>query len=557
MSALDTARPAARSSMWRHLAAAGLGAALLPATCLAAEIDWALVDRGCAGNRSAISIACGSLGVYHLVDVDTAAGCQPVASGREEPGRYVAGHLTGFSIDAALPARPADPSAAGAAAQPDRAFAAREPVPPGRGAAAGLVARDDAAVSRRVPAWIAVVDFAGVHGKSTSWLVSQVAGPSVSTTLSVLDDPALAALGSPGDFHVLAKLCEIAEWVDVDKVPPPRAVNMSFGRGLREGEGNGGPSCNPGTAVCQIYKVIDHLRGLGTAFVAAAGNHREMLFPAGLDNVLAVGMLELNSFFASGQVGPAWETPPAVGALVPGNGLCFGTWAAPSGSSYASALLTGWLSEVLERRPWLDPLSGGAWAPRWLPARGCFALSRGNEVFPWCNETIRELFQGLLGANADKCWSAASAASGSLPASPGGPEPQPPISSFTAWTADTSPAPESDPCVPCVGILRLAFAATELELNLSQSGPMPAGTILHGVYLRVGDEFRDLSLSPARLLDIQQGKLSRLVLAEPDSILVPGQQPSLWYEMKTDPFVNCRSSADCFWSSTPIFLPSR
>ena len=471
------------------------------------------------------------------------------------------GPLPEFSALPELNEEPAGPLVPNASNQTDPAdpFGPAEALFSRAGGGAGTLAGGFAiakpVATKRLPPWIAIIDFAGVHGATTSWLAGQVAGHSASTSLLVLDDPALSSLGPVGDFHVLAKLCQIAEGVDFRGMAAPVAVNMSFGRGLRAGEGNGGPGCDATGASCQVSRVISYLRAKGSNFVASAGNHQDVLFPGSLADVVEVGMLALNAFFASGAVLPAWETPPTSTGLLPGNGLCLGHWAAPAGSSYSAAMFTGWITALREHQKRIDPLTGGAWAPKWHAGLQCYVLSQGAQLFPWCNPKITEIFNGLHGANAGPCWESAGGAGGAYAVAPGQPEAQPGIRSFTTWTTETHPTPESDPCVPCVGSVNLA--QSELELNLSQSAAIPEGTSLEGVYLRVGAEFLELSLSPAQLQSIEAGTIGQLVLSGSGSLVAPGEQPSLWYEMKDDPAADCATPNVCFWSSTPIILPGQ
>jgi hypothetical protein len=526
----------------------------------ASAVDWALFEPACTGGASTLEIPCGDYGAFHFGEVQAPAGCSPVAGGSEapppygQPGPGVAFPLTPpMLIPDALPA----PMSAGAGAssttvhQAAGAWAAREPG--GWTPAVEPAVQPGQPGELDAPAWIAVIDFEGPHGESTAWLVDQVAGPDVPALLSVLDDPALAALGPVGDFHVLAKLCEIAELVDAGGVVPPRAVNMSFGRAAGAHDPDPPATCNEDRGSCQVARVVQHLRNLGTSFVAAAGNHQQLLFPAALPNVLAAGMLDVGAMF-EGTTEPAWETPQTVEGLSPGNGLCLEEWAAPAGSSYSTAMLTGWLSEVLERYPTLDVTATGSWYPRWHAALGCWVLAQGVRMAPWCNDAIDVLFEGLAGDNENVCWHVATEPSVELPP-PGQPQAQPAVPSIVAWAGETAPAPESDPCVPCVGHLVAQGAATDLVIDLSQAQPLTPGIFLDAVFLRVGYGFYELPLDTEDLAAMAAGDLAQIVLSGWGTLIPPGSgQPSLVHQMKTDAGADCTFLGLCFWTSTPLLI---
>ena len=552
---------------------AALVAARLAPDARGAEIQWALFDRACQRGTSSLEVACGNRGVYHLIHVVPPPGCEPIASGQENPPIYqVPGHMRAFPQGSGQLDPPA-PEPNGEAPSPslgtpdftatgteeDAGSCPADESPLMDSKAAGsllsppMVTQPAPQPQPVVLPWIAAIDFQGTHGSSTSWLAGAVAGSQVSVSLSFLDDPALDALGEVGDFHLLARLCGIAEAVDMGAQPPPRVVNMSFGRAVREGEARSGADCNPSSAGCQIAKTVDHLRAKGSALVASAGNQQDPLFPGSLDSVLSAGMLDVNALLNENTIRPAWETPTEAEALLPANGLCLRGWAAPSGSSYASAMLSGWLASVLVSRPGLDPTGGGIWMPSWSDTSGCYVLARGGVVYTGCNAKISELIAGLRGGNETDCWSA--------PPDPweraGGLEPavsQPGVPSFTSWASGTHATPESDPCVPCV--VKLDPGDTDVTVNLYQSTLLPEGTFLHAVYLRAGDDFHLLDLTPDQLQAIEQGGLASLVLADAQSFIDFAQTLSLWYEMTDDPFNDC-SAGTCFWSSTPIVLGSQ
>jgi len=524
---------------------------------MADSIDWVLLEQGCSGGLSTLEVPCGEYGVFHFESLVQPPGCAPLTSGAENPPSYPPpGHMQVFPFQprgifdlVLVQQQQAAVSGSGGSSGLSAAHSSFGPSRPRLRSASSLNLPGGGSTQS---SWIDVLDFSGAHGDSTSWLVGETAGPGVDVVLSELDDPALSALGQAvGDFHVLAKLCEVAELVDTGLLDPPRAINMSFGRPLQIGEVQTPESCDHKNANCQIARVLDHLHRRGSVLVAAAGNHRELLFPGSLSNVLAAGMLDLNLYFESGQSKPAWETPAEARALIPGSSLCLRSWAAPSGASYSSAIMTGWLSGVLDRQPSIDALRGGVWAPRWDATLGCHVLSRGRTAFPWCNEPVNALFEGLAGANSEICWNVATAPGAELPEP--GPETSPPASpSFAAWSAETQPTPESDPCVPCED-LTVGYSP-DVDLDLSQSPPLALGIHVNAVSLRVGSKFYPLSLTTMQLQQIRDGELARLTLLGASVLLLQGQQPSLWFQLKNSPSEDCAVPADCFWTSSPILL---
>ena len=510
------------------------------ASAQAAQIQWALFEPECAGSDSPLEVRCGDYGVFQLVHVEAVDGCDPVESGIDDPPVYPEpGHLAYF---------PTEPTQIGLSLSASGATSSTSALPSKESKVAHALA-PKAPAPQLDPGWIAVIDFSGTHGSSIQWLVGAIAGPRFTTTLAKLDDPALSTLGPVSDFHVLAKLCEIVEHVDVDGAAPPRAVNMSFGRAAGA-DALLTADCTEDSAACQIAKVAEHLHARQTVLVAAAGNHQEMLFPAVLPDVLDVGMIDLGAFLKGGVVQPAWETPVSAKGLFPGNGLCLrGGWGAPAGASYAAAIYTGWLSFALDEFPGLDPFADGIWSPVLRDDLGCPVLALGPQTSSACNEQVTALFDKLDPASPGNCWFAATEPTETVPA-PGEPVTQPGVPSLTNFSATTHATPESDPCVPCVGVT----FAQNVSLDFSLSHGLAAGTYLDSVYLRVGSSFYTVWLSPSQIAAIQNGNLAALVLNGYAPLLVPGAQISLWYEMKTDPLANCQTSTACFWSSTPVYL---
>jgi hypothetical protein len=233
---------------------------------------------------------------------------------------------------------------------------------------------------------------------------------------------------------------------------------------------------------------------------------------------------------------------------MPGNGLCLLHWAAPAGSSYASALFTGWISWVIDSVPGIDPSGAGVWVPAWDPDLGCHVLARGEARAEACNDAIEAAFDGLAGAYEDLCWSVPGGPVSQVP-SPGPPQGQPPVLSFSDWVATTHATPESDPCVPCVG----SFLGPSLAIDLSQSSALAPGVWLDSVFLRVGSDFYPVALSPAQIAAIEAGTLSEVTLAGWAPLVSAGGKPSLWHQLKSHPAATCPGPS-CYWTSTPVLL---
>ena len=205
----------------------------------------------------------------------------------------------------------------------------------------------------RIPGSLSSIGTIGT-GWSTGWAASWLSGSPVhfyALNGSDLQDFLGAAVG---DAHLLVRLCEMAEGIDQYTIRPPTVVNMSFGRLFAGDAGNGG--CDPEELSCQVGQVIDDLVESGAVAVAAAGNHGRAQFPAAYESVRSAASLDMALFGSSFEIAGAWESPARRHASLPGYGVCLEyqdsdgfdhLWPAPPGSSYASALLAGWLSDIL------------------------------------------------------------------------------------------------------------------------------------------------------------------------------------------------------------------
>ena len=509
-----------------------------------ASTAWSLYDRACTGGTASLEIPCGSYGRFLIVQSTAPPGCTPIASGVEDPPTYPTQVVSVFPVHAArvseLPQQPLDPDPPSLRNDAPTRHATAQTTSP-----ATPIDED----------WVAVIDFDSAHGESTTWLADQTAGSTVNAALAPLDDPALAFLGPVGDIHVLNQICQLAESVDDDELKAPIVVNMSFGRPSRAADPASHAACTTQNAACQIAGVIHHLSEAGSTFVAAAGNRGSLLFPASLDEVLAAGMLDLNPFMAGAATIPAWETPPGVEAWIPGNALCLSGWPAPAGSSYSSAMLAGWLVKALTHPEVLATLGEGPWVPAWSATRGCYVLAKGRTLTPWCNAEVNDLFVGLSGASATNgCWAASTEPSESVPP-PGSASPPDPLPSLDLWGSPTHPTPESDPCVPCDGTMVSGGpSVSDLQLDLSQSGPLPSGIHLDSVALRVGLDYYGLALTPGQIQGIETGGLATLLINGAGSLIPPSPSISLWYRLKSNANASCSSSSGCYWSSTPVLI---
>lgn len=499
------------------------GLALAAGATLGAEsVDWALHERSCGDEVVAEdTIACGELGVLHF-GIEEESGCPRLAGGEEVPPLYPAP-----TTDLAAPPAEWEDGDGGPPTDPDAP-------------------------------WIALVDWRGWHGASVRTLARQMAVGAVSSRFYALDDPALPFLGDTiGDGHVLAQLCRVAE-DRAARDEPLLAVNMSFGRRRADGDPEGA-DCEPDSLACQIARVLAHLRGEGATPIAAGGNHARFLFPAVLDDAIATGALDLVDY-----VRPQWESPIGVDALLPGNALCVAGRAAPAGSSYATALFTGWYAMAAVADPGIDPFAG-SWRPSWSQELECPRLMQDGTPRGPCNPALEEVLAGILyGGEASGCWSEPGTGgrplltTSLLPA-----ELPPPVPSLDHWVArQHRPAPESDPCIPCVGY---DFAAkgpadpprpAEILIALSATAGMDETVHVDRVLFRTGGTFRPLGLDPLDLLLLARGALGGISLGGLEDLPQILHQPSLIYVLKTDPAADCDDPANtaCYWTSTPLLL---
>jgi hypothetical protein len=405
--------------------------------------------------------------------------------------------------------------------------------------------------------WVAVVDWPTEHGWSVEATIREASDQLVETQL--FDVTAAGALDqwvpSVSDLHVLVQLCAVAEGLKTHPGDRPLAVNMSFGRRVTEGDCNElGP-----TLGCAVGRVLSDLAGAGVLPVAAAGNHHEMLFPASSPGVVSAGALDLSRFEQRQEARPSAQTPDAAAALMLGYGLYLSAdgkppyWAAPPGSSYAAAFLTGWLGGTLAgggRLPDPPALKGAHWAPSLMATTvGGLTLALNGAPLPGSALTGPRL---LLERAMSTAGPAHDPRSGITLAFQG---PAPPIPELSVLHADDGygPQPGVDPCVPCGGgpPARLAANSEDLTIDLSSSGGLPAQMDLVAVFLRVGKEIYcfEGSRDPSVLAALAAGTVDSLTLSEIDGeILQNGEQPSLVL------VINVGGLA--YWHEVPIHLPA-
>lgn len=515
------------------------------------EITWAFLDRTCQTTSGDV-VACGDFGTFYLGSL-ASLGCAADASATETPTSYSRPRQDPQATRETLPSTSGGTPPRGWGEKGwdrDKSAAPQMPCeggscfgPPGGG-------------SGREP-WMAILDWDDQHGWGVGATVVHVAGLPVH--LYALDDPALTEiLGSTvGDAHVLAQLCAVAEAVDVEGVAPPLAVNLSFGRHSDPFSDATSRPCDPNSLSCQIVELVEHLRGRGIAFVAAAGNHRELQFPAAVAGVAAAGALDLAAFAWSQIAENSWETPSEAAIRMPGNGLCIPfqgssgeeLWPAPPGTSYASALFAGWLAHSIVAGGPLDPLVG-EWWPSWSSAKGCWEIAPQADA-P-CNANANGLISRIFGL-APGCWNGPQtpALEVALPFSPVAGNPLSSLPSFDEWVRSHHPAPEPDPCVPCIDDDgSKALGLRDLRFDVSASAGLDPDHDLKSLYFRLERSFY-LLLDEARgdgaaLEALEAGDYAALRLTGVPAPL-PAEQSSLVY-------VVCDSSASCYWSSAPAFV---
>jgi hypothetical protein len=401
--------------------------------------------------------------------------------------------------------------------------------------------------------WVTVLDWRTAHGWSVAATVREASDERVDVELYDLAavGPIAPRVPSVSDLHVLVQLCAVAE--AAQSGDRPLAVNMSFGRLTMEDE------CESNSNLaCTVGRVLSYLKNEeGILTVAAAGNHHEMLFPASAPGVISAGALDLAYLEENHKPRASAQTPPEADALVLGYGLYLSAeggdgpaWPAPPGSSYSSALFTGWLAGTLAGSDGHPGLKGERWTPL-VTASGLTLALDGVPLAGSGLEGPRRLFERAMGTVpvfSEKGGYATLRLDG----------PAPPLPELSVLHADNGngPQPGVNPCVPCQGGGELGAmnggeahdASDAVLVDLSYSAGLPPDTELVAVLLRVGSELYAFegSRDPDLMTAMAAGQVEGIVLDEVGGILVPGEQPSLVL------VVNVGGSA--YWHEVPLNL---
>lgn len=454
--------------------------------------------------RTGLRVACGSYGVFHFEipggpKLASSTPSQPQVGqaiifpkpcpegcdqGQEIPPLYPSHGL----VVATVPAIPAAQLPIGQSAISDPLSGKRQRRGGDvRGKATWIPCADAACFDQKgsVPAtgpWVAVIDWDDAHGWSAGWTIRELAGNGTRLALLPFLTPDLNAFSTRGtsDVHTLVKLCQIAESVDRGGARP-LVINMSFGRLARSNDGDRGAFCQPDLLSCQIVRTLEHLYqapsppgAKGSVAVAAAGNYRDLLFPAVVQTVIPAGGLDLPAFAKHGQVLATWETAPEMGlgmtrsrALLPASGVCLEStlgqpaspsWMAPPGTSYSAALLAGWLSGELQAGAVPDPLANDLWTlQRSCVTSGCsYRLQQGAAKTYGPHPASDLLFGRLFDSSNRTCGPPPETGDVGISltvASNLSPDPTGIYWSFMEMlNGGKAPAPDSNPCVPCAAI---------------------------------------------------------------------------------------------------------
>ncbi len=406
--------------------------------------------------------------------------------------------------------------------------------------------------------WVAVVDWNTPHGWNVAEIIRAASDERVQVELFDLANSAGSLpswLTSAGDAHVLAQLCAVADRAATHPENPPLAVNLSLGR-LADGTGCSSQAASLG---CEIEGVLAHLRTrFGTVPVAAAGNNGLLLFPASSSQVLAAGAMDLAWYQRTGQVLPSSETPAGAEALVPGYGIYLALqpppqgkeyWAMPAGSSYASAVTTGWIAGARTAAPGAGPgTSSGPdrWVP--VPCGRRFCLARNGQILPGSGlETPTTLLERALGDRPVVCAAHPPEAAPVVVAGPAVGLPETTLPKLAQELNSSQPG--YHPCIPCHGGGGdpLEIPRRPLVVDMERSEPLPFA--VEGLFLQVGDTVYELDRSyDAPLLEsFENGTLPALGILGLESAMHPGDQLSLVYVLRTQ-------AGRVFRDATPIHV---
>ena len=526
-------------------------ACLSTASAGAELVSWQLVTNDCPRLNVDEEIPCGEYGRFYVDMLVPSGDCGFIAEGAEVPPRYVpARGIVSFPSDPI-------PWELRAASSPDRTSAHR--AAPGTHSAdpLTLASLEQQAMPTFSP-WLAVIDFSGAHGESVRWLAQAIAQQPEAGDVFWLD--ALTDADEVSDLDVVRQLCAVAE--RAARQPGLRPiVNMSFGRPLSENDPVGSEPCVHDSLACQIRNISSHLVERDAVLVGSAGMQREWLFPGVLPDVISAGMLDTSAYLADGVQRAVWEMPHRPNAFMPGNSICLrGGWAAPSGASYASAVLSGWFLHALTKRPDLALPAEANYLPERLAGAGCHVLtSSDGRPLTTCSDAVDYLFNGLKGEFGDVCWKTEVATPVRTVLNPAS-QPQPVAAAALHWSAAVRPTPEGDPCVPCTSsLLALDDLTDTAVIDMGKQSGLQTEDVLDGVYLRLDDAFHLLELSDSDLLAIETGALSELHIAGSYSLLADAGSASLFFSIRNVDEPDCDSPPDgvpaCVWLSTPVHRP--
>ncbi len=540
-------------------------------------LNWALYERGCGEPTipSVLDVQCGDYGVFYFFP-GPAPGSDPcliIGKDLEEPPTYNAPSPLIATGDTNFVVLEEDGGGEVSALVIEKSSKGTEQGVEGDiPCAAGSCLSEPGGPTGTNP-WLATIDWPDWHGYTISATQKQISGLDVSL-FSLVEDSTIGALGTTvGDGHVLVQLCRVTESFYQNATPPPKAINMSFGRrALSDEDQQRGFDCLQDGLPCQTKRVIDHLETAGVHMLAAAGNHGLETFPALYPAIRSVGGLDMAWFdHSNGQVRAAWESPEQVDAFLPAYGICLthgeGLWPAPPGSSYASAILTGWLGAVADE---VDLILEEGVSPTWDTAQNCYQLA-GNPTGP-CVPAIDEILNRLRGHDNSKCWQT-EAKEPTLtlqivPEAKTEAEAKGGAMTLDQWVETHHPAPRPEFCIPCTGGGGAAAKskgidlgtgpvkasnAAEGNLYIDLSGYAPElGTFSFGsLFFRVGEFFYPLldradPEDEENLDTLGTGEFRSLTIEGLKGLIPAGSQPSI--------FLTICEDTHCYWSSIPVLI---
>ncbi|MCH9648816.1 MAG: S8 family serine peptidase [Deltaproteobacteria bacterium] len=459
--------------------------------------------------------------------------------------------------------------------------------------------------------WVAILDWDNWHGRAVDQVVRSTTDPSIQTVLIPLES---RILPSPEitDVDFLLSIAGLVDLLD-DGLRRPLMMNMSFGR-LHDTTDPVSTSCQPHRLSCQISRLLNHLAQPSgsleprTTLVAAAGNHRNPLFPAGLEGVVSVGALDLTQYTKDGIAQASWETPVLPGfpeALMPGSALCMSvvsgghleTTMAPSGSSFSSAFFAGWLADAFlwepaEVRAHLDLGAG------WGTEKNCtsdptcpYALAHEGKLFDSPSGKGGQRMAEVLTQDPRTCGPPsvpivsiaanlvyAGSSDGSV-----GTSPLNRLSLIGLVADQLKPAPLPITCVSCSLCCESSFSTdfrsgtevgeeskprgglvsgksaivgqtgpVELQVDLHNGWALPDNMELETMYARIPPQLLRLDLNEEELDQIQAGEVSYLDLS--GDIQTPDLSSQLSMISVIRLYDPDSETHSYFWNATPLLL---